>query len=213
MKRFVLGIVLLSLLLTLPCFAATATEQVLELQVKDHTLTLTATKPVAFFEKPQLQPGETVTVDGTLILKNATNTSREFTFTEVVFPYEDPAALEYLNHLQLEVLCEGTPLYVGPYSGINETAVREAFACTLSANETITYTLRLRCDYTYNGTTGLGDAVLDWRFDTAVLPSDLPPVEKTEPFTDPMIWQWVIGGGIAVVIIVGLIFAAKKIKL
>ncbi len=214
MKRLCVCFVLL-LLLTLPCLAAPATQQLLELQLKDNTLTLTATKPVTFFERPQLQAGEQITVEGALVLKNNTAVSRNFTLTEVVFPYDDPAALEYLNHLQIEVFKDGAPLYIGAYSGINDERVRADFACTLSPTQAATYTIRLQCDFAYAGTNGIGDALLDWKFDTPVLASDLPAEQTenpqpTEAFGDPLLWQWAIGGGVVLVILAGLFMFTKK---
>ena len=213
MKRLAVLLCLL-LLFTLPCAAAPVTDQVLELRHENGTLSLITTGPVTFWESPRLQAGETVTVPGKLTLKNTTDIQRTFTFTEVLFPYDDEAALEYLNPLHVDVYVENDLLYSGAYSGINDEAVRPAFNCTLAAGESITYTLYLRCDYAYGGTAYLGNAILDWQFNTPLTESDLPQTEpqRDPAFGDPLIWQWLIGGGVAFLLMAGIVYASKKLK-
>lgn len=213
MKRIVIVLALL-LILVLPCAAAPVADQVLELRTENGTLALVATKPVTFWETPRLQAGEIVTVNGTLTLKNSTDINRDFTFWEVAFPYEDTAALEYLNHLQIQVLKADSLLYEGPYSGINDASVRPALNCTVAAGESVTYTIRLKCDHAYGGNTYIGDAVLDWKFHTPLTENDVSSetTPSQEPFQDPILWQWLLGGGIAVVVFVSVLLISKKQK-
>lgn len=207
MKRTLLVLFAGLLLLSLPCRAAIATDQILEITDVGGELTVTATQPVTFWEQPTLKAGETVTVPGKLTLTNSTDVQQRIQLQAVKLPYQDKAALEYLNHLHLTVYLGSVVVYDDAYSRINgENNLYQEIV--LEAGASLTFTLYLNCDYTYSGTTFTNSAILDWEF--LPLAQEDEKAEPAPAIEDPMLTEWLIAGVITVAILVGWTLFMKK---
>lgn len=193
MKRLMALLVCL-LLCCVSVSAATAgdREQVIELTAEGDTLTFVATNPTTFWESPTLRMGETVLEEGTLTLVNNTDVSRDILFDGVQFPYQDAEALQYLNHLFITIKQDDTVLYDGAYSCINNRDVKPQLGTTLEPQASCTYTISLRCDYTYTDTHYLNDEILDWIFTVETeATTDFFPEQSTDSplIFDHLFWQ------------------------
>jgi hypothetical protein len=208
MKRLIFAVIAIFSLFIIPISAAAPAEQIIELTTVGDAVTFVATEPTTFWESPALDRGETVTTQGKLTLINNTDTSRDITFGSVELPYHNKEALEYLNHVILTLKCEDEVLYAGPYSRINDKGSKPDISLTLPAGESVTYTIALRCDYTYTGTDHTGNSVLDWQFETLLSDEDTAYGDPSESFSDPMLLQWLIAG-----VVTGLILAGATVYL
>lgn len=214
MKRILTLMLAALMLLALPAAASTTDiQQVIEITVVDETLTFTSKMPTTFWEVPDLRPGETTVASGELVVINTTDSVQNITFQSVELPYDDPAALEYLNHLTLTLKKGDAILYEGPYSAINGTN-RPDVAVSLNIGESVSYTIDLYCDFTYTGTDYVGDAILDWKFSTQAMSSDDPPEEEpdAEPIDDPMVTQWFLAGIATIILFAALVIYRRRIR-
>lgn len=204
MKRLILITAVLLLVFSLSASASPAINQVIELKQSNDGLTLVATEPTTLWESPSLRAGEAFQSHGTLTLVNKTDVTRDITFDCVKFPYDDELALEYLNHLTLQIKTGETVLYNGPYSRINDTDVKPNLNVTLSADESCSYTILLSCDYTYSGDHYVDDSVLEWQFSTKLDSQVVAEEEEKEPIHDPLFTQWIIAAVATILIFVFL---------
>ena len=214
MKRLLTALLVLMLCLSLPVGAASAKVQAVEVVKDDGTVTVVTKQPTTFWESPQLKPGETVLSPGMLTVTNKTDTARDILLDNVLLPYNTPAALEYLNHLTLTVGVlsadeESQILYRGPYSRINDDNHASKIQAFLEPDETAVFVIWLSCDYTYAGDTYSGNSVLEWQF-TTPLTEEEQAVQAEETVDDPILHQWLIGGGIAVLLIGMSLLISKK---
>lgn len=212
MKRIAMFLLIALLLSALPVGASVGnTDQLIEITAEDDALVLTSKNPTTFWETPNLRPGETMTADGQLAIVNNTDTIRHLSLKSVALPYDDPQALEYLNHLTIVLKRGDDVLYDGTYSAING-AERPNMTFALAAGDSVSYTIQLRCDYTYAGDTYVGDAILDWEFDLATNVSD--PADDPEPaeeFSDPLLTQWLFAGIATVILFAALLLYRRYI--
>lgn len=193
------------LLFSLSASALFASEQTIALTTVDDNLSFVAKKPTTYWETPSLRAGEFAVSTGTLTLLNSTDTTRDITFEQVVFPYHDREFLLYLNHLHLTIEKDGELLYDAPYSHINNPDEKPPLDAVLAAGESCMYTISLRCDYAYTGMAYTSPEVLEWQFSTPVEPTEkeIPVETPTPPIGDRLYLQW----GIAA-IVTAFIFAA-----
>ncbi len=202
MKR-VTAFVLCLLLISLSVAASPASNQIIKLTAKGDVLNFVATEPTTYWESPALRAGETAVINGTLTLINETDSPRNIYFENVKFPYQDAQALEYLNHLLLTVKQGDTVVYDGAYSCINNPDVKPQLGAFLEPQASCSYTISLRCDYTYTDEHYLGAALLEWTFSVETDPAPNFPTEETEKpplIFDPLFWQWPIALVLAAVI-------------
>lgn len=211
MKRLI-ALLLCFLLFTLTVSAATPSDcdQVIELTANGEALSFVATKPTTYWESPALRVGETIVKTGTLTLVNGTDVSRNIYFDYVKFPYQDKQALQYLNHLFITITDGTAVLYDGAYSCINNNDVKPTLAVALEPYASRTYTISLRCDYTYADNHYLNSEILEWIFDVEAEPkSDFSPneeeKEKSSPIFDPLFVQWPIAAIISIIIFAAIL--------
>lgn len=184
---------------------AAGTSQQVVLSTFGESLMLAAQQEPAAWELPTLRAGEALQTPGTLTLANQTDTAHTLTLDHVEFPFEDRAAMAYLDHLHITVSEDAHVLYDGAYSRIND-ADGLIYSCDLQPGESAQLTVALRCDYTFDGeTTGFEDGtVIDWNFytvvETAVAAGDKPAAA----FGDPALREVLIAAGAAVVLLGGV---------
>ncbi len=190
----------LLLLGTVLSAGAVGTQQTVVLSQLGDALALTAEDAPAAWETPTLKAGEALTDAGLLTLKNTTNQTYTLRLDEVALPYGNTEALTYLNHLHLVLRQNGTVLYNGVYSRINDGGGLQ-YTCELEAGESAQLEVYLRCDYTAPDVTGFEDGTLiDWKFYTVVTEEDEEPVS----FTDPALREVLIAAAIALALLGGV---------
>lgn len=204
MKRLT-ALLLCFFLFSLSVAAAPATDQIIQLTSTNDVLSFVATEPTTYWESPALRAGETATISGKLTLVNNTNITRDIRFQYVRFPFQDEDALAYLNHLMLTIRQDDTVLYDGPYSCINNEDVKPSLGATLEPYASCSYTISLRCDYTYAESEPLDREILEWIFDAQIEPdadfsNDEEPSVSPSPLFDPFFVQWPIALVIAAIL-------------
>lgn len=165
----------------------------------DGTVVFTPKAAATFWEAPTLKAGEVPAQSGQLIFHNRTASAQQLGLKTVVLPYDNEDALRYLNHVNLTVMSGNTVLYDGPYSRINDDPTFKLSA-DLEPGDWVGFTIRMRCDFAYNGE-GLADnEVIQWQFYT------LSQAEDTgnEGFSDPALLEVTLACGIAVIVLAGI---------
>ncbi len=115
----------------------------------------------AFWEYPQLTAGQTRR-GGTLTLTNQGVGSVTASLTDVQFPYDNDAALRYLNALHLTVRDGDQVLYDGVFARLNDEGLMQPI--TLKWGETRALSIDLSCDFAYEGITTCGQVLYwDWQ--------------------------------------------------
>lgn len=211
MKRVIILGIILTLAFSLSVCAAPDADQIIELKTVNDELAFVATEPTTFWEIPTLRAGESFVTSGTLSIVNKTDLTRNITFDQVIFPFEDEQALEYLNHLTLIIKNEDMVLYNGPYSRINDADNKPSLKAMLPPGESCVYTIQLKCDYTYTGSDFTNETVLEWRF-RAPVDSDTQSEDETEnePIRDPLVTQWGLAVAVTILIFVFLARSSKR---
>lgn len=199
MKRLFCVIAALLLLFTFGVSAASDTQQITLTENADGTFTFIAKKAATIWETPALSAGEVRTSAGLLTILNGTNSTQTIRLSSVLFPYEDPEVLEYLNHIQLTVRKGSTVLYDGKYSDINNTQ-DPVIHTELEAGDALNFTIDMRCDYTYTGTRFSGDHLLEWQFTNVPLQTeDEEEIETPSFFSDTLVLQWAIAAVLTII--------------
>ena len=177
--------------------------QVLEIRVEQNKNILQFTQPVTLWESPNLKAGETLTKDGTFTILNSTEQTHSVELKEIMLPYDDPLLLQYLNHLQLSVSdVNGRLLYEGPYSRVNQPITGLVLFANLKPKESVSYTIRLSCDYSIQSPTGMNGEVITWAFRF----TDPEALEAEDPtFDDSNITLFFWGTLIASLLLIGFI--------
>lgn len=157
----------------------------------------------AFWELPQVPAGQVLHREGTLTLKNTTGLTADMKLDTVSLPYDNPEALEYLNHLTITVKDGDHVLYEGPYSRINDEGGLR-IALSLESGAVKTYTIGLRCDFAYTGNLAEASQYIDWMFSaSAQADSSSPqPVQEQLP-RGAMILLCVAGGLVILCAVIG----------
>lgn len=113
----------------------------------------------AFWEYPQLQPGQTRR-DGGLTLVNHTLGTVTVDIADLQLPYDDGTALAYLGALRLTIRDGDRVLYDGVFSKINDDGLIEPVM--LKGGETRRLSIDLACDFGYEGEVTCGPQVIYW---------------------------------------------------
>lgn len=174
----------------------------------DGTLAFTIKEQPAFWEMPNLKAGESLLQAGTLTIRNGTDSNQKIGLYTVEFPYDDPEALEYLNHLHITIKQDNTVLYDGQYSHINDKGAL-TMNCDLAVDAAVTYSIALRCDYTYTGDGWPQDRLIEWQFYSML---DDHAVVAPPPLSNTNLIQIVAACGIAGILIVGVILFDRFFK-
>ncbi len=206
MKRMkCLAVIVAVLLLAALPVAAVSNRQQITLSTFGDVLMLSAEKQPASWEIPSLRAGEAMNDAGSLVLANKTDKTYAITLDHVALPFDDTAALDYLNHLHITVRDGDAVLYSGAYSRINDDGgLRMSYE--LASGEEVALTVDLRCDYTFAGEkTGFeGNTVIDWKFYTAVR-NEVPESERpAAAFSDPALREILIAAAVAVLLLAGV---------
>ncbi len=120
-----------------------------------------------FWEFPQLKAGETRS-EGRLTIVNESGEDETIALLRVELPYDDTAALTYLDALHLKVEQGDTIVYDGTYSRVmDKEGGLQLAAFDLENGGSETYTITLSCDFNYTGAAAV-PSPLTWRFGASV---------------------------------------------
>jgi hypothetical protein len=157
----------------------------------------------AFWELPQVPAGQVLHREGTLTLKNTTGLTADMKLDTVSLPYDNPEALEYLNHLIITVKDGDTVLYEGPYSRINDEGGLR-ISLSLESGAVKTYTIGLRCDFSYTGDLTSASQYIAWMFSASAAadPPSPQPVQQQLP-RGAMILLCAAGGLVVLCAVIG----------
>lgn len=192
----VLGVLLYGLLFLMPAQAAEVREKTYALETAGTKTAFRASREeAAFWEYPQLVPGQTMT--GQLTLVNRTGETSAVSLDGVQLPYDDVEALTYLNAVSLRVEKGDEVLYDGPYVRIADA--HPYISAELEPGEGITLDITAWCQYGYDGDVAPG--LITWDFAAEVS----APWETPDP-AEPASWIfWVICAAVLIAVICGLI--------
>lgn len=191
-----LGALLCGLLFLLPAQAAEVREKTYALETAGTKTAFRASQEeAAFWEYPQLVPGQTLT--GQLTLVNRTGETSAVSLDGVQLPYDDVEALTYLNAVNLRVEKGDEVLYDGAYVRIADALPQ--ISAELAPGEGITLDITARCQYGYDGDVAPG--LITWDFAAEVS----APWETPDP-AEPASWIfWVICAAVLIAVICGLL--------
>ena len=191
-----LGSVVCCLLFLLPADAAEGLEKTYALETAGTKTEFRASQEeAAYWEYPQLVPGQTLT--GQLTLVNRTGETSAVSLGSIQLPYEDVDALTYLNAVNLRIARGDEVLYNGAYVRIADAL--PYISAELAPGEGVTLDITAWCSYGYDGE--VVPALVTWDF-TAEVSS---PWETPDP-AEPATWIfWVICGAVLIAVVCGLI--------
>ena len=153
-----------------------------------------------FWEWPDLQNGAHRT--GTLVLKNTAAREMTVRMDGAWLPFDDHDALTYLNFITLTIKDDaGQVLFCDRYVRLADWQTEIG---TLAPQESVTWQVDMRCDFTYDGDAPMPQAIT-WMFaatphGAAPSPDDLPVVP---PAQTP--WKAVILAAVAAVMLIGCV--------
>ncbi|MBS5480872.1 MAG: hypothetical protein KHX46_07010 [Clostridiales bacterium] len=190
------GALLCGLLFLLPAQAAEVREKTYALESAGTKTAFRADREeAAFWEYPQLVPGQTLT--GQLTLVNRTGETSAVSLDDVQLPYDDVEVLAYLNAVSLRVEKGDEVLYNGPYVRIADALPQ--LSTELAPGEGATLDITAWCQYGYDGDVAPG--LITWDFAAEVS----APWETPDP-AEPASWIfWVICAAVLIAVICGLL--------
>lgn len=199
-KRLIAAVAaaLCGLLLLLPAQAAEETrEKTYALGAAGTSLAFRANEEeAAFWEYPQLAPGQTMT--GRLTLVNRSGDTAVMRLDGMILPYDDPEALAYLNAVSIRIAQGDKVLYEGPYVRIADGWKAVEFPA-LPSGEGIVLDITAWCDYGYDGAVVPG--LVTWE-----LGADIADTWEAPAPAEPATWVfWVICGALLVSTACGLL--------
>ncbi len=140
--------------------------KVFSLNMTETEGSITATpNSAAFWEYPLLKAGENFHVEGTLVVRNDGAIPASMMMEPVALPYGDEAKLAYLDNVMLTVKEGDTVLFDNSYAHINDAEGGLSLIFNdMAPGETHTYTITMRCLYTYSGDVYADATPMSWRF-------------------------------------------------
>lgn len=162
----------------------------------------------AFWEYPLLEAGQ-CRLDGTVTFANYSAVSVQ-TGILITLPYENEAALGYLNYVRIRVVRDdGTTVYDGPYCRIADNGrLDNGYVCAPAGE--VSYRISMWCAYDYVGAVSAESAGITWQFATSEYVA--PPIGEAAPSTPSEVW--VLGVLVAGVVVLGICllprFGTKK---
>lgn len=205
MKRIMTLATALLLLLCAACpVAADNGTQQIALSEFDGTLMLSAKNQPTSWELIDLKAGEATDQPGMLVLENNTKRAHTISLNYVGLPFDNEAALAYLQHVNITVAGDSGVLYDGPYTRINdENGLR--INRLLQPGEAATLSISVRCDYTLdNAVLPAGGVLTDWKFFTMVQQEVEDGDKVSAAFSDPALREILIAVAAAAALLIGV---------
>ena len=204
MKRLLLTAVLAVLLFALPFSAAADSMQHITLSEFDGALMLSAQAAPTDWELVCLQAGESPTDSGVLVLENTTAAPRSITLSHIELPFNDAAAIAYLQNVTLTVRDGDTVLYSGPYTRANDENGLK-FSYDLEPAQKVTLMVDVACAYTVDNAQIPAEGVLaDWKFYTVVKTPVQDDEKVSSALTDPALREALVAVAAAAALLLGV---------
>lgn len=169
-------------------------EYVLKGEDGDYLFSMTEGE-LTFWEAPQLTTGQSRD-GGVITLRNDTDRWVDFTLISVSLPYEDTAALTYLDGVTLVIRDGETVLYHGPFTRLMDGDRAPIRFENVEPGETRQLTLSAFCSYTYSGAVPSYQSLV-WTFAPEIgtaptAPVTQPPVDPFDGLEIPFNWKPVV---------------------
>ncbi len=204
MKRLLLTAALAVLLCSLAFSAAADGMQHITLSEFDGALMLSAQSAPTDWELVDLKAGESPAESGVLVLENKTLQPRAITLSHVELPFEDAAAIAYLQNITLTVREGGNVLYSGPYTRINDENGLK-FSYDLEPAQTVTLTVDAACAYAVDNTQiPEGGVLADWKFYTVVTSAVDDDETMSSALSDPALREALVAVAAAAALLLGV---------
>lgn len=180
--RYTLAVILALLtvlLFCLPTAAAGDAESVYTVsQTDDHTILLQKQgEEMTFWEAPSVSAGQSRT-GGRLVLRNETEETMSLWLDAVELPYDNEAALRYLDYVSVDISENGKTCYHGTLSRIAEGLAGVRLEAVAPGEERV-LSVEVNCAYTYEGDVPAFSSLI-WQFNTSVKQEPDPVVTSPE---------------------------------
>ena len=204
MKRLLLTVLLAVLLFSLTFSATADSMQHITLSEFDGALMLSAQAAPTDWELVNLQAGESPVDAGVLVLENLTAQTHTITLSHVELPFNNAAALAYLQNITLTVRDGDTVLYSGPYTRVNDENGLN-FSYDLLPAQKVTLTVDVACAYTVDNAQVPEEGVLaDWKFYTVVTTPVQDDEKVSSALSDPALREALVAVAAAAALLLGV---------
>lgn len=194
--------------------AAGGTEALYTVSQEDNTIFLQKDgEELTFWEAPTVTAGQSQS-GGTLTLRNDTEETLSLWLDEVVLPYDNEAALRYLDYVSVDISEGDTTYYHGTLSRIMENS-RQVKLEDVAPGEERVLSMSISCAYTYEGDVP-SFASLIWQFNTSVEKETTtsPALDDRTPGSGEgiMLAVKVAGGILGGCILIGLVVVLLSVR-
>lgn len=194
--------------------AAGGTEALYTVTQEDNTILLQKDgEGLTFWEAPTVTAGQSQS-GGTLTLRNDTEETLSLWLDEVELPYDNEAALRYLDYVSVDISEGGTTYYHGTISRIMENN-RQVLLEDVAPGEERALSISISCAYTYEDDVP-SFASLIWQFNTSVEKETTPSPALNDQASDSgegmLLAVKVAGGILGGCILIGLFVVLLSIR-
>lgn len=163
----------------------------------------------AFWEAPNVLTGQTRD-GGVITVKNESDRTVDFTLESVSLPYDNEAALTYLDAVTLVIEQNGEEVYHAPFTRLMDGGCVPIVFSDVAPGESRELKLRVSCAFTYNSAVPSYESLV-WTFRPSLEPT---PTVPSNPFSDakPTI-DWVMVAKITGVLLGVLVITCVTVAL
>lgn len=135
---------------------------------------------LTFWEAPNVVTGQTRS-GGVITLKNESDRTVDFTLASVSLPYDNEAALTYLDAVTLVIEQDGREVYHGPFTRLMDGDRAAIQIAGVPAGESRELKMTVSCAFTYTGAVPSYESLV-WTFEPTL---EAKPTVPTSPLPDP----------------------------
>ncbi len=165
---------------------------------------------LTFWEAPDVVTGQSRT-DGVITLKNDTDRVVDFELSSVSLPYDDPAALTYLNAVTVRLAEGDTVYYQGPFARLSDGERPPVRLSEVEPGETRQICVSIACAFTYEGQAPSYSSLV-WTFSPVIHARTTVTVPK-DPLTPRRTIRWELIAQTAGVVVASTAAAGVYLKL
>ncbi len=204
MKKSVLCVLLAFCLLlccSMPATAASTCAEYVFLQDSEGYLFEKTEGELTFWEAPNVLTGQTQS-GGILTIKNETDRTVDFTLESVTLPYDNTAALTYLDSVTLVIEQDGTEIYHDAFTRLMDANRAPIVLNNVGPGESGTLQFKVSCAFTYTGNLPSYESMI-WTFKPSLEPKQTVPTAP--PPTPKAVVDWMMVVKIAGTMLVALL--------
>ncbi len=162
---------------------------------------------LTFWEAPNVVTGQTRS-GGVITLKNESDRTVDFALTTVSLPYDNEAALAYLDAVTLVIEQDGREVYHAPFTRLMDGDRAAVTVTDVPAGESRELHLSVSCAFTYTGAVPSYESLV-WTFEPTLEPKATVP---TSPLPDPdPVVDWMMVAKIAGVMLGALVLTCVAV--